>query len=381
MSTSYRYIKPLDVLILRSNQLFGDSGSFGEALMPPWPSVAAGSIRSKILSDKGVDLRQYARGLIEDKELGTPDNPGGFMISHFYLARCNNNQPEILVTPPADLIIGKSTEGNLNITKLTPCELNPNLVKCSYPLPQVPILKQDKRTKPERGYWLTQEGWQNYLNGKSPGANDLLPSQKLWSLENRVGIGMTEEKRAAEAGKLFTTQTIILHKNIGFLTGIEGCSPPKEGLLRFGGDGRAAMIKSVGYNQSEPDYKIIANEKRCKIVLTSPGLFENGWLVTGADSDGYFECGSIKARLVSACVPRSETVSGWDLALQKPKPAEKVVPTGSVYWLDQIEATEGKLEDALRKLVKNGLWQKPSTNNQRKAEGYNRLAIAAWHRD
>lgn len=35
-------IEPLDVLILRGNKLFADAGSHGEALMPPWPSVAAG---------------------------------------------------------------------------------------------------------------------------------------------------------------------------------------------------------------------------------------------------------------------------------------------------------------------------------------------------
>ncbi len=40
MSTSV-FIEPLDVLLLRGNKLFGDPGSHGEALIPPWPSVAA----------------------------------------------------------------------------------------------------------------------------------------------------------------------------------------------------------------------------------------------------------------------------------------------------------------------------------------------------
>ena len=33
----YRFIEPLDVLFLRGNQLFGDPGSYGECLVPPWP--------------------------------------------------------------------------------------------------------------------------------------------------------------------------------------------------------------------------------------------------------------------------------------------------------------------------------------------------------
>ena len=31
------FIEPLDVLVLRGNKLFGDPGSYGESLVPPWP--------------------------------------------------------------------------------------------------------------------------------------------------------------------------------------------------------------------------------------------------------------------------------------------------------------------------------------------------------
>ena len=61
MSTSV-FIEPLDVLFLRGNKLFGDPGSFGEAMIPPWPSVAAGALRSRMLADAGIDLAAFARG-------------------------------------------------------------------------------------------------------------------------------------------------------------------------------------------------------------------------------------------------------------------------------------------------------------------------------
>ena len=54
MTLETRFLEPLDVLFLRGNQLFGEAGSYGEALMPPWPSVAAGAIRSRILADSGI---------------------------------------------------------------------------------------------------------------------------------------------------------------------------------------------------------------------------------------------------------------------------------------------------------------------------------------
>jgi len=36
------FLEPLDVLFLRGNKLFGDPGSFGESLVPPWPSGGGG---------------------------------------------------------------------------------------------------------------------------------------------------------------------------------------------------------------------------------------------------------------------------------------------------------------------------------------------------
>ena len=43
--TEHRFLEPLDVLFLRANKLFGDPGSYGESLVPPWPSAAAGALR------------------------------------------------------------------------------------------------------------------------------------------------------------------------------------------------------------------------------------------------------------------------------------------------------------------------------------------------
>ena len=73
-------------------------------------------------------------------------------------------------------------------------------------------------------------------------------------------------------------------------------------------------------------------------------------------------------------MPRAEVVSGWDLARWQPKPALRAAPTGSVWWLDELDATP----DALRKLAETGLWREPCDDVARRAEGFNRIAIAAY---
>lgn len=395
----YRFIEPLDVLFLRGNKLFGDPGSYGEALIPPWPSVAAGAIRSHMLVDDGVDLDAFSRGAEVHPSLGTPAEPGSFALTGFYLARRNaQGGTELLMAQPADLVIAKTDAGELDISRLEPRTLAHGL-QTSGQLPQVPVLAQgSRRSKPESGYWLTQAGWTAYLNGGLPESDHLLKSSALWSLDGRVGIGMDSATRSVESGKLFSMQAIAMHKpgnrigrdtatgmaqhvdyTVGFVAGVQGAIPPSSGLLRFGGDGRAASLSAAGISVPEVDYAAVAASKRCRIVLTSPGLFPEGWKLPGTDSSNRVSLpGGLTARLESAALPRSEVLSGWDLANWKPKDAQRVAPTGSVYWLADLQTASGDLENALRKLAENGLWNDPCEDPQRRAEGFNRCTIGVW---
>jgi CRISPR-associated protein Cmr3 len=130
---------------------------------------------------------------------------------------------------------------------------------------------------------------------------------------------------------------------------------------------------------SEPELcERIGQAGRCRLILTSPGIFPGGWLPTGMTAHGAgdlrFELQGVKARLVCAAVPRAEVISGWDLAKWQPKPAQRVASTGSVYWFEQVEATTQQL----RELVAHGLWTNPPDDTARRAEGFNRITLATY---
>jgi CRISPR-associated protein Cmr3 len=74
-----------------------------------------------------------------------------------------------------------------------------------------------------------------------------------------------------------------------------------------------------------------ATSVRVRVVLLTPAIFTEGW-TPGAGLLGT-RCG-VTSALVAACVPRAETVSGWDFAKQQPKKTRRLVRAGSVYWLD-----------------------------------------------
>ncbi|WP_126443812.1 type III-B CRISPR module-associated Cmr3 family protein [Sulfuricystis multivorans] len=402
------FLDPLDVLFLRGNKLFGDPGSFGESLVPPWPSAAAGALRSRLLADAGIDLAAFARGEVSHPQLGTPQRPGTFTVTAFQLARrFADGRVEALHAPPADLVIvdGQEKAGKPTVTvrNLAPTRLAQGLAS-SAPLPLVPVLAESQRQKPASGYWLTEAGWRKYLAGHIPEADELVRSSDLWALDLRVGVGLDEATRSAAEGRLFSVQAVALRQrhhpdprgaafDTGFLATVAGATLPQTGPVRLGGDGRAAAITGADWQAPEPYYDDIVRARRCRLVLTTPGIFGSplppgegpgvraGWLPIGADASQRREDGAIRFDLhgvagwiVSAAVPRFEVVSGWDLSQWQPKPAQRAAPTGSVWWL---ELDEGMTAEALRKLVERGLWQERDYDaNPRRAEGFNRVAIA-----
>ena len=92
------------------------------------------------------------------------------------------------------------------------------------------------------------------------------------------------------------------------------------------------------------------------------------------DAEQRIHLPGLAARVVAAAVSRADTVSGWNLAARHPKPAQKTAGSGSVYWLDDLEATP----DALRMLAAQGLWSPPCEDAARRAEGFNRFSFASF---
>ncbi|MCZ2408050.1 MAG: hypothetical protein LC097_15165 [Burkholderiales bacterium] len=373
MTTTTRFIEPLDVLFLRGNQLFGEPGSYGEALMPPWPSVAAGALRSRILADAGVDLAAFAAGQVTHPQLGSPAQPGSFVLQAFQVARRQGDTVELIMPLPADLVVEAEGEKVQRITALRPTALHPGIASSS-PLDLAPVLAQSERSKAASGWWLRQSGWEAYLAGQAPTAHELIPSGRLWRFDERVGVGLDEAKRSAADGKLFTTRAIVLKEGVGFAAAVTGAAVPASGGLRFGGDGRAASIHHTAITWPQADYAAIAQARRCRIVLTSPGIFAGGWKLPGMDDGNRITLPGLTARVVAAAVSRADTVSGWDLAARAPKAAQKTAATGSVYWLDDLSTTP----DALGKLAEHGLWASPCEDAPRRAEGFNRFHFAAY---
>ena len=161
---------------------------------------------------------------------------------------------------------------------------------------------------------------------------------------------------------------------VGFLAAVAGAELPASGMLRFGGDGRAAAVEQVDYKSETVDLTALVQARRCRLVLATPGIFPDGWRLPGMGADGRFAFHGVRGRVVCAAVPRAEVVSGFDLARWQPKPAERAVPSGSVYWIEDLEGDAA----TIGKLAEYGLWPESADNHSRRAEGFNRFTLASY---
>jgi len=393
--TSWLLIRPLDVLYLRGNASFGGPGEHAEALMPPWPSVFSGALRSALLARAGVDLGRFTDEKAEHvneeyaKVLGTPTNPGSFRLAAVTLARRRNGATELFLPMPADVVASHDKDGKPRLQRMlhTPSDPHQFPLRHSGELPELPVVAHEEQSKPSSSWWLTQEGWEVYRSGDTPQPAHLVHQSELWNTDFRLGIARDPESFTEARGKIYTTQAVAMTADAGFVVGVDGCPPDLLrgiDLLRLGGDGRGAQVELL--HEGLPQAKAATDQSFVFYCLT-PGLFPGGWLPPGVKKDGNdyrLCCNGLAARLACAVVPKPIVVSGWDLAAHRPKPAQRAVPAGAVYSFDQVKGDPNRYPQMVWELVQEQLVQGggpaawDTVWKQRQAEGFNNLLVGAW---
>lgn len=379
------FIEPLDVLVFRGNKLFGSPGSYGENLMPPWPSVVAGALRTHILDRAGVPLPEFMRQANDPrgtygsesvvKSLGTVAHPGTFAVLGFSLGRRRKEgRVERLFPLPQDLFVVSKGEKTYEVIPVKPFPLDKmSGVSTSAPLPYLGGLALREQSKGKSGLFLTEKGFMDYLAGRLPSPEELVPHSELWEIDLRVGIGMDPERRMAADGALFSSETISLKKDVGFVVEVAGAAGliADQAILRLGGDGRGAHMKRIP--EGLAPFPAPPSSERVRVVLTTPGLFSEGSLpMAVAESRPLWSSGP-PVCLLSAALGRGQTVSGWDMARHAPKLARKTVPTGSVFWCEVVAGSP-----AVSGGVRAGISLDETLSSDRVAEGYNRAVLAPW---
>ena len=383
MSLQTWIIEPRDSLIARDGKPFGANVAHATSLDFPFPSTTTGGVRSRagmvngkfdvsqIDSVKNIEVRGAL--LVELDQHGE--------ISDFYLPS------------PADALLLQSAEQRekneariyrflpLDIEKLSGDSDNRNLSNLSEQIPYpVGLTHTNNKDKPYNDLkfwswknalkpWLTESYNANSISLKDFGIKGLIK-------DARVHVAINENLASVESA-LFQTRGIEFNYGDGDLSEVKKLSlvvfvddsnsqklEDKGSLSPLGGERR--LVNWRKSNQTKlpfdcpPDIRQqIVNDRHCRLMLLTPGFFENGLPESNTDYE-------IKA---IAC-NRYQTVSGWDFANNQPKPTRRLVPAGSILFLQIKTDVEKWIEKIWMKCI--------GDSEEEKKAGFGLSILGTW---
>jgi CRISPR-associated protein Cmr3 len=335
--TTYRWftLEPRDRLVVRDGRPLA-SGTM-RTLPFPLPPTLAGVVRTRLgLDAHGRFDSRRIQELLERVSVAGP-----------VLARLDadgTRVEDVLVPAPSDLVFfGESGH------RLVPKALGSAFPGVTSDLEgQVPTFeKEPPEGKPSRSPksfwsfkaflpWLTRPT----AEWASPDGAGAL------EVERRVHVSIAAATQTAEDGALFVTEGLRLllreeegkgWSRLALLAGVSGGNALARGLVPLGGERSMALLENrpapAGF-EVPSEVSSLRTGAVARILLLTPALFAEGALpdrIAGA-------------KVMSACVGRPQVVSGWDFAYVedkggrrvrgRPKPTRRMVPAGSVYWVE-----------------------------------------------
>ena len=366
-------LDPLDTLFFRDGTPFsaGSAPQDGVAsLFPPHPGSLAGALRAALALCNGWSghgpWQEELRNVLGDG----PENMGTLSINGPFVLR--DDQP--LFPAPRHLL-----------GTMAPCGwiprvlLHPGLrIACDLGDVRLPVASRTceeiETTRPGDGWWLTRTDMETVLRGECPSAKSgVVSKSKLWSEELRIGLQRDRTTRTAQEGMLYSTRHVRLMRRVSVGVQIAGVPAdwtlPFGRLVPFGGESRLAECREwrIDSYLDAPLAEIEASRRLVVVALSPLDLEEDVCL-------GRQPIAALGgARVVSACLSRSQRIEGWDSLARRPLPLRSVLPPGSVLFCEDFEP--GSLQDAVESTRANHGILKVGTRQQ---SGFGLAALGIW---
>ncbi len=325
-------IKPLDTLFFRDGKPFtmGEE-TWANGVFPPYPSVIYGALRSAYFSDHIDELEKA-----NDVDDPTVDDPTKDLKIR---GICLLEDDDIYLPLPNDCVRRK---GDKEVFVLSMGELEDVKSSCTTPY----VLRSDDVVENVDGGLINLDSLRGYLKCTE---NSFSTTPKLADIvlpEPKIGIGIDSETGTSEEGKLYRVDMRRLKnkegKSISIIVDFDGLDLLERGLMKLGGEGKAASYERYGRDITV-DASITAGNI-FKIYLSTPAIFKNGWLPGWIDEttlEGSYN--GLKLKLLTAAIGRPAHIGGFDMKKGMPKPMFKAVPVGSVYYFEH----EGDIQDVI----------------------------------
>ncbi len=349
-------IHAADPLVFRDGRPFGSEGGMhGGILRWPLPSTVAGMFRRSIGLKRDTAYFSRADKQKWQKNVEAIDKVHLRWILPAAYCRKNSNEEgwQYLFPEPADAFVTLANDDSIRVRPYSfmvpEQEEGTDLPWRNWRFPLAPGKEKPLRDAPE--LWHAEQYLQWLVD--EPKIWEILPFDLGLSLpisEFRMHTAIDSLTGTVREGQLFSSQGVRLEvgdkqgrqTRLGIavcLDDMQAVDDP-SGPCHVGGERRTAWIDRLSAALPECP-NVFAGRRFLRLVLASPGDF-GGWVPSwlgpdpsAAETSWCRVPGSdLEIRLVSAFVSRWQPVSGWDYCTRSPKATRKLVPAGSVYYVE-----------------------------------------------
>ena len=395
-------IEPSDVLLFRDGRPFSaGEGHRARSIFPPTPNTMQGVIRSKVLSDRCGLYETYKNGCNDcekqsnctiPNEIGRPaqngkGSYGNLRIRGAIISKYEDSKVTPYFPVPADVVEVKEKSEQRDPAKPRLRFLQPlsqklygdNDLSDDLQSKLLPLWTQEKTpVEGVQGYW-EQEKLQKYLLQDYSSITQYTKADTLYLRESRYGIDVDNARQTVKEGQLYQTEFIRCQEYIGLYTEVNGVSDLGGNLIGIGGENRAAQChhldqqKKIDWGKFTQDLEHqLQKADGFKIYFATPTIFESGWIpnwLSKNDLSGAYH--GIQLQLVAASIPRYQTIGGWDVAYNRPKPTNRAIPAGSVYYFtSSVKPSE---------IIKAFHWQNIADESSDAQIGFGLSLVGAWN--
>lgn len=341
-------IEPLDSLLFRDGRPFtaGTTHS-AKSVFPPSPSVFAGFIRSKIFTDNWQGNENETWEKVKDK-IGEKNNDfGKLKIKAICLKKKESDGFNYYFPSPLDICYEKRNDEQRQTYILCPDKLEISGIsyKTNNPFNSevLPFAPKEINFIETKSGFISKDNMEKYLRGENISKDDIKEIGYFVGSEPRTGIKVGS-KYTVEEGYLYSVE-FLRFKDSGFavyMDNIDGINWNNE-IYYMGGEKRQVKINTenaeISFNTESISEKI-KNSKKFKILLLTPAYSKQ---IEPKKIKELFENKNIEAKLLSAVI-KTEPFGGWDISNNCPKPTEKLISAGSVFY---YELKEGEVNNLI----------------------------------
>jgi len=369
-------IEPRDPLVIRDGRP-NHGRSESKTLPFPYPGTVAGVVRTRLGSDEhgvfqaGHELESLLRVAIRGPLLALPDGGGLYVPAprDAVVLRADGERRVLRRLVPFDLPEGAIVDGDLE-----------GLLPVGFPEAAPP-------GKPARSEaWWPWSAFATWL--EAPASLD--GGDASVHLAGAVAELPMEARAGVKIGDTWTAEEGLLFQTRGLRFTTSACEPLavafdvdasatggrtlREGIGPFAGERRLVWWQpapQLAWPALPAGVRAaLDTQTRVRVVLLTPALFAAGNQPGGGAGQLLGERAGIKPRLVAMCVPRAETISGWDFAKRQPKKTRRLVSAGSVFWLDL-----GGQADARTRWAEEVMMSNVSDAEQDRNDGFGLAAV------